>query len=71
MSLVVLTLEKITMDGVTSVDVSGNIKVGPILTSTVQVDGEPVEALLDSPVTYFIGITSTIVGQELPKRAEP
>ena len=36
----------ITMHGVTSSDVSG--KLGPVLTSTVEVEGEPVEALLDT-----------------------
>ena len=41
------------MHGVTSSDVSG--KLGPILTSIVEVEGEPVEALLDtgSPVTII------------------
>ena len=40
----------ITMHGVTSSDVSG--KLGQVLTSIVEVEGEPVEALLDtgSPV---------------------
>ena len=39
------------MHGVTSSDVSG--KLGPVLTSKVEVEGEPMEALLDagSPVT--------------------
>ena len=41
------------MHGVTSTDVLDNVKLGPVLTSTVKVEGEPVEALLDtgSPVT--------------------
>ena len=41
------------MHGVTSSDVSG--KLGPVLTSIVEVEGEPVEALLDtgSPVTII------------------
>jgi len=43
----------VTMHGVTSTDVLDNVKLGPVLTSTVKVEGEPVEALLDtgSPVT--------------------
>ena len=43
----------ITMHGVTSSDVSG--KLGPVLTSIVEVEGEPVETLLDtgSPVTII------------------
>ena len=36
----------VTMHGVTSSDVSG--KLGPVLTSIVEVEGEPVEALLDT-----------------------
>ena len=43
----------VTMHGVTSSDVSG--KLGPVLTSIVEVEGEPVEALIDtgSPVTII------------------
>ena len=45
----------VTMHGVTSVDPVDNVKLGPVLTSTVEVEGEPVEALLDtgSPVTII------------------
>ena len=41
----------VSMHGVTTSDVSG--KLGPVLTLTVEVQGEPVEALIDtgSPVT--------------------
>ena len=41
------------MHGVTSTDVVGDVKLGSVLTSTVEVEGELVEALLDtgSPVT--------------------
>ena len=43
------------MHGVTSVDPIDNVKLGPVLTSTVEVEGEPVEALLDtgSPMTII------------------
>ena len=42
------------MHGVTSSDVSG--KLGSVLTSIVEVEGEPVEGLLDtgSPITMLI-----------------
>ena len=45
----------VTMHGVTSVDPVDNVKLGPVLTSTVEVEGEPMEALLDtgSPVTII------------------
>ena len=45
----------VTMHGVTSTDVLGDVKLGSVLTSTVKVEGEPVEALLDtgSPVTII------------------
>ena len=45
----------VTMHGVTSTDVLGDVKLGLVLTSTVKVEGEPVEALLDtgSPVTII------------------
>ena len=45
----------VTMHGVTSVDPIDNVKLGPVLTSTVEVEGEPVETLLDtgSPVTII------------------
>ena len=45
----------VTMHGVTSVDPVDNVKLGPVLASTVEVEGEPVEALLDtgSPVTII------------------
>ena len=37
------------MHGVfTSTDVLGDVKLGSVLTSTVEVEGEPVEALLDT-----------------------
>ena len=41
------------MHGVTSTDILGDVKLGSVLTSTVEVEGELVEALLDtgSPVT--------------------
>ena len=43
------------MHGVTSTDVLGDVKLGSVLTSTVEVKGEPVEALLDTglPVTII------------------
>ena len=45
----------VTMHGVTSTDVLGDVKLGSVLTSRVKVEGEPVEALLDtgSPVTII------------------
>ena len=45
----------VTMHGVTSTDVLGDVKLGSVLTSIVKVEGEPVEALLDtgSPVTII------------------
>ena len=45
----------VTMHGVTYTDVLDNAKLGPVLTSTVKVEREPVEALLDngSPVTII------------------
>ena len=45
----------VTMHGVTSTDVLGDVKLGLVLTSTMEVEGEPVESLLDtgSPVTVI------------------
>ena len=43
------------MHGVTSTDPVDKVKLGPVLTSTVEVESEPVEALLDtgSPMTII------------------
>ena len=45
----------VTMYCVTSIDPVDNVKLDPVLTSTVEVEGKPVEAFLDtgSPVTII------------------